>query len=56
MSAASERVFEFLDEEEEELTVEHAVHLDHVDGYVDFSHVSFGYNPGQIIIRDFPLM
>ena len=53
MSAASERVFEFLDEEEEELTVEHAVHLDHVDCYVDFSHVSFGYNPGQIIIRDF---
>lgn len=53
MSAASERVFEFLDEEEEELTVEHAVHLDNVDGYVDFSHVSFGYNPGQIIIRDF---
>ncbi len=53
MSAASERVFEFLDEEEEELTVEHAVHLDHVEGYVDFSHVSFGYNPGQIIIRDF---
>lgn len=53
MSAASERVFEFLDEEEEELTVEHAVHIDHVDGYVDFSHVSFGYNPGQIIIRDF---
>lgn len=53
MSAASERVFEFLDEEEEELTVEHAVHLDHVDGYVDFSHVSFGYNPSQIIIRDF---
>lgn len=53
MAAASERVFEFLDEEEEELTVEHAVHLDHVDGYVDFSHVSFGYNPNQIIIRDF---
>ena len=53
MVAASERVFEFLDEEEEELTVEHAVHLDHVDGYVDFSHVSFGYNPDQIIIRDF---
>ena len=53
MAAASERVFEFLDEEEEELTVEHAVHLDHVDGYVDFSHVSFGHNPDQIIIRDF---
>ena len=52
-AAASERVFEFLDEEEEELTVEHAVHLDNVDGYVDFSHVSFGYNPDQIIIRDF---
>ena len=53
MAAASERVFEFLDEEEEELTVEHAVHLDHVDGYVDFYHVSFGYNPDQIIVRDF---
>ena len=53
MAAASERVFEFRDEEEEELTVESAVHLDHVDGYVDFSHVSFGYNPDQIIIRDF---
>ena len=53
MAAASERVFEFLDEEEEELTVENAVHLDHIDGYVDFSHVSFGYNPDQIIIKDF---
>ena len=53
MAAASERVFEFLDEEEEELTVADAVHLDHVEGYVDFSHVSFGYNKDQTIIKDF---
>lgn len=53
MAAASERVFEFLEEEEEELTVEHPVHLDKVEGYVDFSHVSFGYQKDQVIIKDF---
>lgn len=53
MTAASERVFEFLEEEEEELTADNAVHPDHIEGYVDFSHVSFGYNSDQIIIKDF---
>lgn len=53
MAAASERVFEFLEEEEEELTAEHPVHLDKVEGYVDFSHVSFGYQKDQVIIKDF---
>lgn len=53
MAAASERVFEFLDEEEEDITVENPVKLDHIEGSVEFSHVHFGYNPDQIIINDF---
>ena len=53
-AAASERVFEFLEEEEEEQTVEHPVTLDNgVEGHVTFEHVSFGYRPDQIIIKDF---
>ena len=53
-AAASERVFEFLEEEEEEQTVEHPVTLEKgVEGHVTFEHVSFGYRPDQIIIKDF---
>ena len=53
-AAASERVFEFLEEEEEEQTVEHPVTLENgVEGHVTFEHVSFGYRPEQIIIKDF---
>ena len=53
-AAASERVFEFLEEEEEEQTVEHPVTLEKgVKGHVTFEHVSFGYRPDQIIIKDF---
>lgn len=53
-AAASERVFEFLEEEEEEQTVEHPVILENgVEGHVTFEHVSFGYRPDQIIIKDF---
>ena len=53
-AAASERVFEFLEEEEEEQTVEHPVTLEiGVEGHVTFEHVSFGYRPDQIIIKDF---
>ena len=53
-AAASERVFEFLEEEEEEQTAEHPVKLENgVEGRVTFEHVSFGYRPNQIIIKDF---
>ena len=53
-AAASERVFEFLEEEEEEQTVEHPVTLEKgVERQVTFEHVSFGYRPDQIIIKDF---
>lgn len=53
MAAAAERVFEFLDEEEEDVTVENPVKLDNIEGAVEFSHVKFGYNPEQTIIKDF---
>ena len=53
-AAASERVFEFLEEEEEEQTAEHPVKLENgVEGRVTFEHISFGYRPDQIIIKDF---
>ena len=53
MVAAVERVFEFLEEEEEDQTTENAVSVNDVKGVVDFRHVRFGYDPEQIIIKDF---
>ena len=53
MAAAAERVFEFLDEEEEEQTEENAAVLPEISGCVKFDHVSFGYDPEKIIIHDF---
>lgn len=53
--AAAERIFEFLEEEEEELVAKnHApIHAEEVEGSVSFEHVKFGYNPNKIIIKDF---
>ncbi len=53
MAAASERVFEFLAEPEEDITVENPVHLEHPEGRVSFRHVRFGYKPDKMIIHDF---
>lgn len=53
MTAASERVFEFLAEEEEDVKVDNPVKLDKIEGAVEFEHVHFGYNENQIIINDF---
>ena len=53
MAAASERVFEFLEEAEEVQTAEHPLELANVEGDVDFQHVSFGYQPEQCVIHDF---
>lgn len=53
MTAASERVFEFLAEEEEEQTVPNPVQLANPQGAVRFDHVRFGYDPQQVIIKDF---
>ena len=52
MAAASERVFEFLAEPEEDITVENPVHLEHPEGRVSFRHVRFGYKPDKMIIHD----
>ncbi|MBM7712419.1 ABC transporter ATP-binding protein [Enterococcus xiangfangensis] len=53
MAAAAERVFEFLNEEEEDQLAEHPVQIDKAAGMVDFDHVQFGYTPDKIIIQDF---
>ena len=52
MAAAAERIFEFLDEEEEPVT-ENPVRLDEIKGEVDFEHVKFGYDPEKPVIHDF---
>ena len=52
-AAASERVFEFLEEPEEEATPENPVVLKNPEGAVEFEHVHFGYNPEHTIIHDF---
>lgn len=52
-AAASERVFEFLDEPEEVQKAEHPVSVEKLSGEVQFDHVSFGYDPEKIIIHNF---
>lgn len=54
-AAAAERIFEFLEEEEEEqFAKNHApIHASDLVGDVSFEHVRFGYNPEKIIINDF---
>ncbi len=53
--AAAERVFEFLEEDEEERKAEHhaPVSIHDLTGNVQFEHVKFGYQPDKIIIHDF---
>ncbi len=53
MAAASERVFEFLEEEEEDQTVPNPVDITELKGNVQFDHVKFGYDPEQVIVHDF---
>ena len=55
MAAASERVFEFLGEPEEEQKADPARRADPacIDGQVTFDHVKFGYTPEKTVIRDF---
>ncbi|HIU22523.1 MAG TPA: ABC transporter ATP-binding protein [Candidatus Fimihabitans intestinipullorum] len=51
--AASERVFEFLDEKEEVETATKPLPVDKIKGNIEFKHVQFGYNEDRIIIKDF---
>lgn len=52
-AAAAERVFEFLDEEEEDQIAEHPVDITCIQGNVEARHVAFGYNSDRLIIHDF---
>jgi ATP-binding cassette, subfamily B, multidrug efflux pump len=52
-AASAERVFEFLEEEEEAPEASNPVKLEEVKGSVEFKDVHFGYNSDKIIINDF---
>ncbi|WMT82128.1 ABC transporter ATP-binding protein [Terrisporobacter mayombei] len=52
-AAAAERVFEFLNEEEEDVTVENPVSIEGLEGRIDFENVKFGYDKDRTIIKDF---
>ena len=55
VAAASERIFEFLDEEEmsDESHVSKTLKRSNVKGEIEFKNVKFGYNPSKTIIKDF---
>ncbi len=53
MVAAAERVFKFLEEEEEKEDIENPVSTENLKGNVTFDHVRFGYDEDRIIINDF---
>ena len=53
LMAASERVFEFLDEKEEPEDIKNALDGSQIKGNIEFNHVSFGYSEDKIIIKDF---
>jgi len=52
-AAAAERVFEFLEEDEEPPEVENPIVLTKVQGRVEFRNVSFGYTPEKLVIKNF---
>ncbi len=52
-AAAAERVFEFLDEDQEIAETENPVKLENVNGLVEFRNVHFGYDPANPVINDF---
>lgn len=52
MIASAERVFEFLEEEEENTSNEN-IDITKINGNVEFNHVKFGYDPERTIINDF---
>ena len=49
----SNYLIKFLEEKEEDQTVEHPVSVENLKGNVEFDHVHLGYNPDKIIINDF---
>nr|WP_294403209.1 ABC transporter ATP-binding protein [uncultured Clostridium sp.] len=55
IAASSERVFEFLEEEEEVQFADNPESIENIEGNVEFKNVRFGYYPDKIIINDFSL-
>lgn len=53
MVAAAERIFEFLEEPEEEETSKGTIDTSKLNGNVEFKNVHFGYDPEKTIINDF---
>ena len=53
MMASAERIFEFLEEPEEEITAKGNIDTSKLKGNVEFKHVKFGYDPERTIIKDF---
>lgn len=53
MIAASERVFEFLEEKEEVKNIENIKSTENLNGNITFDHVKFGYSEDRTIINDF---
>ena len=53
MMAAAERIFEFIEEPEEEVTTKGNIDTSKLKGNVEFKHVKFGYDPERTIIKDF---
>ncbi|MCL2859702.1 MAG: ABC transporter ATP-binding protein/permease [Oscillospiraceae bacterium] len=51
--ASAERVFEFLEEEEEVKETENPVSTDNIKGGIEFKNVNFGYDPEKTIIHNF---
>lgn len=50
--AAAERVFEFLEEEEEIPETDNPTVLENVQGNVDFENITFGYNEDKVILNN----
>lgn len=53
MAAAAERVFEFLEQDEEDVDESSALDANDIRGEIEFDHVSFGYENGVTVINDF---
>ena len=53
MVAAAERIFEFLEEQEEVVTAKGNIDISKLEGNVEFKHVKFGYDEDKMIINDF---
>ena len=55
VAAASERIFEFMDEDEmtDESHVSKTLKRSNAKGAIEFKNVKFGYNPSKTIIKDF---